>query len=187
MTEKTTESRNLLDTKYGTVDPATIEEKSGKGDKTYLTATLVSGSGKETTVYAHGEKAMQTLREKAEAGEPFFVMGELIAKGTAISASKFDPVTYKGKVAEVTKEGANDSGPWALVKMAVEGKERPVNILATGDEVERLKGAGDAEVSVDVAWVAGKNGDRWMTSAQTANSLQRAPRPAVEDAPEPGM
>lgn len=177
----------LLDTKYGTIAPDSVTEHKSKTDKPYLTATLTTGGGKDVTVYAHGEKLMESLRAKADAGEPTFVTGELLAKGTGISASKFEPTVYTGKVVEIGKTGDNN-GPWAVAKIQVEGKEKPMSVLVTGDEVERVKNAGDAEIKLDVVWTAGQVDGRWRSGAQTANGLKREPAaPKVEEPEAPGM
>jgi len=105
MTENT-KSRDLLDTKYGTFKAGSFEVKKGANDKEYGIATLVAGE-KEFTVYGHGKMADE-LKAKVEAGEPGFVMGELLAKGKGISASKFAPSTYEINVTEVKKEGSNE-------------------------------------------------------------------------------
>lgn len=188
MTETAKKSQDLLDTKFGTVAPAAIEDDTSKAGKPMATATMVTTGGKEVKIFAHGEKRIAELKAKAEAGEPFVVTGTLLAKGAAISASKFEPTTYTGKI-EITKEGANDSGPWAAVKMKVEGKDRAIAILVTGDEVERVKAAGDAEISIDAVWKVSRRDDgNWGSSALSVNSLQRAPAaPKPEEAEAPGM
>lgn len=190
--ENENKSRNLLDTKYGTFKADSFKMNPGKNDKEFATATLVCGD-KEFTVYGHGKKA-EELKAKVEAGEATFVMGELIAKGRGISASRFEPATYDVTVTEVKKEGDNEGTPWATMSIQREGKDKPTHILVTGDEVARLKAAKDSgeTISVDVAWTAAKyeSGD-WGTSAVTANNLIRtpaAPEAKKEDeTPDPTM
>ena len=188
MTDNAKKEFALLDTKFGTVDPASISEQTSKTDKPYLTATMVTGSGKEVTIYAHGEKRIAALREKAATGEPLFVTGELLAKGAGISASKFEPTTYSGKITEITKEGENDGRPWAAAKLKVADKEKPMAILATGDDVARVKQAGDAEIAIDAVWVARKREDgSWRSSAVSANTLMREPAPEAGEPEAPGV
>lgn len=189
MADKENTSRELLDTKYGTFKKDSLEMKPGKNDKEFATAILVCGE-KEFTVYAHGKK-VDELKAKVEAGAPTFVMGELLAKGKGISASKFEAASYDVTVTEVKKEGDNEGTPWATMSIQREGKDKPTHILVTGDEVARLKAAKDSgkTIKVDVAWTATRyeSGD-WGTSAVTANNLVHSPAPAKEEeAPTPEM
>ena len=186
MAEEKKASRELVDTKYGVIVAGSVEEKPTKNDaeKTYMTATLRTAT-KEMTVYAHSPAAKEALTAKAESGEPTFVMGELLAKGAGISASVFAPKTYEGKVVEIGKTGENEYGPWAVTSLEVEGKDKPIKFLATGDDVAKMK-EGES-VSVDIAWVAGQreNGS-WGTSPVSANNIVRD-IPAAEKAEEPSM
>lgn len=180
--KKTSANRELLDTKYGTVDPASIVEKKDKSDKTYLVAKLSTAGGtKEFDIYARG-KMMDTLKEKAAAGEPFLATGELLAKGKGLSLAAVDGKLYKGTVTDVTKEGSHDNGAWKAVKLQVEGKDRPWSVLLTGDDAEAAtKGA---EIEVNLVWTAGQHDGRWSTSAVSADSLKRV-RNEPEAAPAP--
>lgn len=178
----------LLDTKYGTISAESVAEHKGKTDKPYLSATMTTVGGKDVTVYAHGEKTMEALRAKAASGEETYVTGELLARGKGLSASKFEPTVYSGKILSVGKSDENEYGPWAVVKMKVDGKDKAMSIMVTGDEVDRVKNAGDTDIKLDVVWTAGQVDGRWRSGAQTANSLLRTPSaPKVEEPEAPGM
>ncbi|MFX4300222.1 hypothetical protein [Pseudosulfitobacter pseudonitzschiae] len=186
MADEKKTSRELVDTKYGVIVADSVVEKPTKADndKTFVTATLRTAS-KEMTVYAHSDASKEALKAKAASGEPTFVMGELLAKGAGISASKFDAKTYEGKVVEIGKNGENEYGPWAVTSLEVEGKDKPMKFLATGDDVAKMV-VGET-VSVDIAWVAGQreNGS-WGSSPVSANNIVREIK-APEAADEPGM
>lgn len=189
MSEKKSTNQVLLDTKFGTVSADTLTETTSKNGKPMATATMVTAGGKNVTIYAHGDERIAGLKAKVETGEPFVVTGEVLAKGTGISASKFEVTTYTGKIVEITKEGANDGGPWAFAKMKVEGKERTIGILLTDEEVGRAKEAGDTDISIDVIWKASKRPDgRWGSTAMSANRLTREiAAPEVDEMESPGV
>lgn len=176
--EKKGASRNLLDTKFGTVDASSIVAKEDKGGKPFIVAKMTTAGGKEIDVYARG-KNIDVLKAKAEAGEPFLATGELLARGKGLSLSSVDGKEYSGKVVEVTKEGSNDYGDWKAVKLQVEGKDKPWSVLLTGDDAE--KAVKDADITVNLAWTAGQIDGRWMTSAVSSASLKREPKKELEN------
>lgn len=186
MADEKKANRDLVDTKYGVIVAGSVSEKPTKADndKTFMTATLRTAS-KEMTVYAHSDAMKEALKAKEASGEPTFVMGELLAKGAGISASKFDAKTYEGKVTNIGKTGENEYGPWAVTTLEIEGKDKPMKFLATGDDVAKM--VEGKTVSVDIAWVAGqREGGSWSTSPVSANNIVREIK-APEAADEPGM
>lgn len=180
--EKNTKSRDLLDTKFGTVDPASIQMVKGKNDAEYAKGKFVSVGGKEIDIYAHGKLA-DTLKEAAASGEPFLASGTLLAKGAGLSLSRVGAKEYEGKVLELGKSGENESGPWQAAKIQVEGKDRAWNVLLTGDDVAKAEVG--ADIKVDLVFTASQRDGRWSSSPISANSLTRRPEP--EAAPEPSM
>lgn len=179
-----TKSRELLDAKFGTMDPASITTKDGQDGKPYAVGRLDAGP-RTFDVYARG-KLIDEMKAKAAAGEPFVVQGELLAKGKGVSASAFDGKPYKGVVTEVGKTGENESGPWASVKFKAEGKDKPWSVLVTGDQVEAVKASVGQETELSLVWVASQRDGRWGSSPQTTASIMRGPKPPVpEDAPAP--
>ena len=178
--ENRSAGRSLIDTKYGTVAADSIETKTDKSGGEYVVGKLVTGADKEFDVYARG-KNIDILKANAESGEPMFVIGELLAKGKAISAASFSPKAYKMTVESIGKEGENDYGAYASVKMMPEGKDRAWNVLVTGDDVAKAKDNVGKEAEFDLVWTAGQREDKsWSSSAISANSLQRTPAPKAE-------
>ncbi|MFG6080362.1 hypothetical protein ACEUZ9_000912 [Paracoccus litorisediminis] len=180
--DKKAPARNeLLDTKFGTVAPASIEALKDRKDGDYVKAKFISVGGKEIDIYARG-KNIDVLKAKAEAGEPFLATGELLAKGKGLSLSAVDGKVYNGTVEEITKEGTNEYGAWAAVKLKVAGKDKAWPVLLTGDDV--AKAAKGKDIEVNLVWTAGQRDGRWSTSAVSANSLMRA-RKEPEASPAP--
>lgn len=170
----------LIDAKFGSVTPGSIEVRKDKNGKDYVIAKFVSFNDKAVTLYVRG-KNIEALNAKAATGKPFLVVGELIAKGTGFSVSSFSPKAYTGTIQEIGKEGAHDGGPWIAVKMLFDGKEKPWSVLLTGNDVTKVKALGiGAKGSFDLVWKASKSNDRWGSSAVSSNSVERAkvPEPA---------
>lgn len=179
MTENTnnSNSNDLLDTKYGTIVADSIVEHPSKTEgKTYLTATLKTAS-KEVTVYANGDKFKDLLKATAEAGEPTFIMGSLMAKGKGISLSRTTPIEVKdAEVVAIKKDGTNARGPWALVELKGEGRDKNVVMMVSGEERVAKFAKGEKVGDLNVVYTAANVKGRWRSNAELAEDLISPPK-----------
>lgn len=177
----------LLNAYYGTVDPASIEEKKDKAEKTYLVAKLdVHGPEKTVDLYVRG-KAMETFRAKVEAGGQIFVQGETLAKGKAISVSSLEPKAYEAKITKIHKTGTNDYGDWTAAKLAIDGMQNERNVMLSGADARAANEAGEGgTITFQGAWKPEKNEEsgNWYSRLVSASSLE--PRSSLDaEAPAP--
>ena len=187
MAEKTETEKKpntaLLNAYYGTVDPASIEEKTDKAKKTYLVAKLdVHGPEKTVDLYVRG-KAMETFRAKVEAGGQIFVQGETLAKGKAISVSSLEPKSYEAKITKIHKTGTNDYGDWTAAKVAIDGMQNERNVMLSGADARAAKEAGEGgTITFQGAWKPEKNekSGSWYSRLVSASSLEPRSAPEAE-------
>lgn len=187
MAEKTeTEKKSnttLLNAYYGTVDAASIAEKTDKAEKTYLVAKLdVHGPEKTVDLYVRG-KAMETFRAKVEAGGQIFVQGESLAKGKGISVSSLEPKAYEAKITKIHKTGTNDYGDWTAAKLAIDGMQNERNVMLSGADARAANEAGEGgTITFQGAWKPEKNEEtgNWYSRLVSASSLEPRPAPEAE-------
>lgn len=187
MAEKTETEKNpnttLLNAYYGTVDPASIEEKTDKSDKTYLVAKFdVHGPEKIVDLYVRG-KAMETFRAKVEAGGQIFVQGESLAKGKGISVSSLEPKTYEAKITKIHKTGTNEYGDWTAAKIAIDGMQNDRHVMLSGADARAANEAGEGgTITFQGAWKPEKNEEsgNWYSRLVSACSLEPRATPEPE-------
>lgn len=181
-------NRTLINSFMGTVDPASIKEHEDKKENSYITAEMtVPGREDPVTLYVRGNN-VDTVRQKAEAGETMFVQGDSLAKGTGLGVSVTEPKEYTGKIETLHKSGTNDYGDWAAVKLDVEGMKNAKQVMLTGDDAKAAVEAGEGgSVTFKGAWKPEKNEEsgNWYSRLTSANSLDR--QPAKDADAEPGM
>lgn len=189
--DKKAGSQTLLNAYVGMMNPAEIVEKQDRNGKPYAVGKFhVTGPDKVIDVYAFGKNA-ETLREKAATGEPFFIQGESLARGTGLSVSSFEPKTYEATVVKIYANGSNDYGDWAATRLAIEGMGTEKQAMLSGKDARAVLAAGEGgKISFEGAWKPELNeqSKKWYSRLVSAGSVGRAPRaPAPEDDMAPGM
>jgi hypothetical protein len=177
----------LLNAYYGTVDPASIEEKTDKAEKTYLVAKLdVHGPEKTVDLYVFG-KVMDAFRARVEAGGQIYVQGESIAKGNGISVSALEPKTYEATIAKIYETGTTQYGDWTSARIAIPGMAKEKSVMFSGEDARAANAAGEGgTITFQGAWKPNKNEKtgNWYSRLVSASSLE--PRSSLDaEAPAP--
>lgn len=183
--EPKTAKRDLITSFIGTVDPASLEDRTDKAGKAFVFAKLESSvNGKAVDLYVRGG-AIEPFREKVAAGEQVFVQGTSLASGKALGVTSVEPKTYAIQI-EAIKNGTNDYGDWAAVKASVEGMEKPKHILLEGADAARAVAAGVGnKMEFEGAWRANKNQQDNYWSSQLVGASVIASKAAAKTADAP--
>lgn len=170
--------RALLSAYRGTVDPGSVQVKAGRGDCRFLVGSFTSREGDETLrIYAHGEN-IERIKDLAARGEEFFVQGEMLQNGRAISATLLRPKEYAGRVVKIQRHGTSRFGEWAWVIFAPAGRSGFWRVmLANGDARRAIQAGEGGSVRFHGAWKAklDKETGSWRSHLISASYLERMP------------
>lgn len=178
----------VLNSYFGTVDPATLETRKDKSGNDYYFAKMkVEGPEKVLDLYVRG-KLMEAFKAKVDAGETIFVSGESLAKGNGMSVSMLEPKVYEGDILKIHASGNNDYGDYAAVKLKIDGMKNEPNVMLKGDDAQAAVAAGEGgKIKFEGAWKPEQNSEtkKWYSRLTSASGLRaNDPAPAAEG---PGM